>query len=411
MFKRMFVGLLASLFFSSIVLAQTSFTGKSNGAFYNIAVPVAWNGSLVIWNHGYSFNPMLENPPDLGPLAGLQLAEGYAVASSSYSQSQWAVFKTTQDLQHLVNVFKEQVGTPTSIIVTGASLGGIVTADVLENANLGNVVGAFSFCGALAGSRVWDGALDIRLTYDAICEGVPGAAIPGGPTGLPSQFYPFSEEDLGFALQACTGIFIPPVARTPDQQARLDQLLDSTQLPENFIARDLGFAVFGIADLIFDRGKLNTRQGMGNTGVVYDDSSVNADIERVAVNRGAAQRLSDNYKPVGDVGNVKIVSMHTDKDGLVIVENEKEYQDVVSAANLTVAIVVEDIPSHCMFNPAEVTAGWESLRGWLAGLPQPNAAQIQGTCQFIEGAGLAAGPCRIDPGFVIPDMDGRIKPR
>ena len=411
MFKRTVVGLLAVILFSSVAIAQTQFTGKAGKAFYNILVPDVWNGSLVIWNHGYSFNPMLENPPDLGPLAPLQLVEGYAVAASSYRQSQWAVFKTTEDLQTLIEVFEEKVGTPVSVIVTGASLGGIVTADGLEQASLGNVVGAYTFCGALAGSRLWNGALDIRLTYDVICGDVPGAEIPGGPTGLPSQFHPFTPGDLGAALQACTGIFVPPAFRTLGEQSRLNQLLASTQLPENFILTDLFFSVFGIADLIFDQGKLHGRQGMGNMGVAYDDADVNATIERVKTHPGAANRLAENYTPDGTVGDVKIVSLHTDKDGLIIVENEKEYQDVVSPANLTVGIVVEAVPTHCGFTPAELVGGWEALRGWIATGFQPSPAVLQGTCAAVAAGGLFPGPCRIDPTFVIPDMDGRVKPR
>ncbi len=105
--------------------------------------------------------------------------------------------------------------------------------------------------------------------------------------------------------------------------------------------------------------------------------------------------------------------MHTDKDGLVIVENQSEYQGVVDADNLTVGVAVEAEPTHCGFSPAELVAGWESLRGWLAGAPQPTAASLQGTCQVIEATqgALFSGPCRIDPTFVIPDMDGRIAPR
>jgi hypothetical protein len=111
------------------------------------------------------------------------------------------------------------------------------------------------------------------------------------------------------------------------------------------------------------------------------------------------------------VGMAKIVSMHTDKDGLVLVENESEYASVVPAGNLTTAIVVEDLPTHCGFTEGELVAGWESLRIWLAGAPQPTAADIQAICESMVLAGLASGPCRIDPAFVVPDMDGRIKPR
>lgn len=413
MFKRVSAAcaLLAALSWSAAALAATTASGQTpGGAFYRIAVPDTWNGTLVLWNHGYSFSPP-DDEVDLGPLADLQLAEGYAVAASSYRDSQWAVFKTDRDLEELVRAFRKEFGKPQSVIVTGASLGGIVTASALERANLGNVVGAYPFCGAVAGSRVWDGALDIRLSYDAVCGDVPGAAIPGGATGKPSEFFPITNEQIALATHACTGILAPPALRTPAQQARLDQLLGSVQIPESFLLTDMVFSVIGLADLTFDHGKLRGKPGVGNLGVTYDDPEIDAAIQRVRAHPGGARRLQNNFTPRGEVGGVRIVSLHTDKDGLVIVENEKEYDDVVADENLTIATVVEAAPSHCGFTPAEVIAGWESLRGWLAGLPQPSAAGIQGACQVIEGTGLAAGPCRIDPGFAVPDMDERVKPR
>ena len=45
--------------------------------------------------------------------------------------------------------------------------------------------------------------------------------------------------------------------------------------------------------------------------------------------RTARRRLLENFTPTGRVGDVKIVSLHTDKDGLVIVENESEYAATV----------------------------------------------------------------------------------
>jgi hypothetical protein len=105
-----------------------------------------------------------------------------------------------------------------------------------------------------------------------------------------------------------------------------------------------------------------------------------------------------------------IVSLHTDKDGLVIVENEHEYAEVVPPANLTTAIVVEPTASHCGFSNAETLAAWESLRTWVEmGFPKPTPSGIQSLCQAL--APQVGGPCRIDPAFVVPDMDGRIRPR
>jgi len=388
----------------------TTISGKTKGpAYYTISVPDVWNGDLVIWNHGYDFAEPAPNP-DLGPLADLQLSEGYAVAASSYQQSQWAVFKTRKDIRRLIKKFKKEFDEPNNIILTGASLGGIASADALERGNLKNVTGAYTICGAMAGSRVWDGAHDARLTYDAICGDIPAAAISGGATGLPRGIPGIPPEQVAAAANECMGLLTPPEFQTPEQQARLVKFLSATGLPANFIITDMVFATNGLSNLIFDHGKLRGKTGVGNIGVQYSDPDINATIERVKANRRAAKRLKRNYTPDGDLEDeIKIVSIHTDKDGLVIVENQKEYQDVVESQQLSVGVLVEDVPTHCGFNVAETVAGWESLRAWLDGGAQPNAAVLQGTCLAVAKGDPTQ--CRFDPAFVIPDMDGRIPAR
>ena len=392
--------------------ANTVYEGETDGgALIKIEVPDAWNGGLVIYNHGFDLTAIEPSPPSLGPLAGLQLSQGYAVAASSYRQNAWALYKTKNDLLNLVDVFKEQFAEPAEIYIHGFSLGGIVTAQGIE-ANLGNVVGAYPACGAMAGSRSWDGALDARLIYDAICADVPGAFIPGGGTGLPERFTEsdFTNADLGAALQTCFGIFAPPSLRTQDQADRLQTFLGVTQVPESFVVTDMGFAVFGLSDLIYDRKKLNGKQGMGNVGVTYNDPDVNDDIDRVGTHPGGKNRHTKNFTPSGKVKDVKIISTHTSGDGLVIVEQQQPYRDSVPAENITVAVVSESAETHCGFTSAELTAGWQSLRAWVASDNQPSVADIQATCQAIEG-GFGGGPCRYDPNFVIDDMDGRVPPR
>jgi len=285
--------------------------------------------------------------------------------------------------------------------VTGGSLGGIVTIQAVEQGNIGNVAGAYSNCGTIAGSRNWDGALDIRLVYDAVCGNVPGAAIPGGAEGLPKDST-FTPAQLGAALNAC---FSP----TPQGLQRLGQFLAVTKMPASFIGTDMGYVTFGMANLVHDPHKLAGKIGTGNEQVDYGDPSINAAVARVAPNPGAASRLEAFYTPTGDTRRAKIVSLHTDKDGLVIVENESEYASLADPSAFTAAIVVESTPSHCGFTPAETLAGWEALRMWMAGAPQPSPAVIQGTCLALEP--LVGGPCRIDPTFVVPDMDGRVRPR
>lgn len=405
-----FVGGVATTSYGDTVLVGTT----QGGAFFKIVVPTAWNGDLVIWNHGFSLSPV--GPvADLGPLSALQLSEGYAVAASSYQQIGWALFHTKNDLQNMFGVFKANFGTPNRVLINGASLGGIVTDQADETANLGNVVGAYPICGVHGGSINWNGAIDLRLLYDLICSNTPAAAIPGGTTGLPAPGFPgfpFSTSQLAIAVNACMGVLVPPASRTPQQSANLSQFLSLTQLPQNFLLTDMGFALFGLSNVIFDPAKLNGRQGVGNATVNYDSGGpVDQQITRVAADPGAENRLSANYIASGNIGSTKVVSLHTDKDGLVIVENENFYASVVSPSDLTTAIAVETTPTHCGFTVAETVAGWESLRDWVAGGPQPTAQDIQNTCQVLVANSLATGPCRIDPNFVIPPLSNRIRPR
>ena len=124
-------------------VAQTELTGRTaGGAFYKIIVPAGWTpaGGLVIWNHGFSLTPVTSGDGvEVSPLVDLHLANGFAVASSSYRQVGWALFKTKLDLNSLYQTFVAEFGTPDSVYLTGASLGGIVTAQAIEKSNLGNL--------------------------------------------------------------------------------------------------------------------------------------------------------------------------------------------------------------------------------------------------------------------------------
>jgi hypothetical protein len=370
-------------------------------------VPDSWNGQLVIWNHGITLAP--PGPvTDLGPLASVQLAEGYAVAASSYRQTGWALFKSTEDVRTLYDVFVSHFGTPDQVMMTGGSLGGLVSAAAIEEGNIGNVAGALSLCGAVGGSRTIDMILDVRLVYDALCATVPGAFIPGSAEGLPAGST-LTPTGLATAVNACFGLLTPLPLQTPAQQARLAAFASVTRVPLNFVLSDMGYATFGLSDLVHDQGKLKGRLGTGNASVTYGHPAIDASIARVSPHPGAANRLQENYTPTGAVGSTKIVALYTDKDGLVVVEGANEYASVVPAANLTTAVAIEALPTHCGFSPAEVLASWESLRGWVAGAPKPSAASIQGLCTAV--APSAGGPCRIDPTFVVPGLDSRVRPR
>jgi hypothetical protein len=399
--------LMAALWIPTLALADTTITGEKMGAFFKITVPTVWNGDLVIFNQGQ--NNTGPAPAVLGSLSALQLAEGYAVAASSYSNCCWTLFSTDQDLSRLLEIFEDNFGAPDEVIVSGGSLGGLVAAQAVENFEIAPV-GSYLFCGILGGPHIWDGALDLRLFYDVVCAGVPGGTFPGGATGLPAPGYPtagLSIPALATTVNACTGVLLPPAFRTPAQQARLDQYKAATMIPESEVVASMFGPTNLLSNLIFAPDKLDGGQGVGNIGVNYGDPAIDAAIQRVAWDKTARKNLLKNYTPKGEVGATKIVSIHTDGDRTAFVENEKEYQDVVPAANLTTAIVDEAGNTHCGFTSPELVAGWEELRDWIAGGPQPTAQDVQDRCLTLG----APAQCRIDPAYVIADMDTRIRPR
>jgi hypothetical protein len=77
------------------------------------------------------------------------------------------------------------------------------------------------------------------------------------------------------------------------------------------------------------------------SGTVSNSSNVAPSIQRVAAEKKPAKELAKNYTPNGEVNATKIVSIHTDGDGLVIVENEEDYMDKVPASSFSLGVVNE----------------------------------------------------------------------
>ena len=86
-------------------------TGTLGGAKYEIEMPRTWNGTLLLFSHGY--RPAQPAPPDFAPVqtdaqdaprdavATALLAKGYALAGSAYASNGWAVaHRVTPGEQH-----------------------------------------------------------------------------------------------------------------------------------------------------------------------------------------------------------------------------------------------------------------------------------------------------------------------
>src|SRR5690348_16200544 len=127
-------------------------TGTIDGANYLFEVPANWNGTLLLYSHGYRFTGSALTPQDASDTAthGALLAQGYALAGSSYSQNGWALQQAFHDQIALLNFFDTNVGHPTRTIAWGHSLGGIITAGLVQR-NPQRFDAALPMCGVLAG--------------------------------------------------------------------------------------------------------------------------------------------------------------------------------------------------------------------------------------------------------------------
>ena len=422
--------LFVALLFATASHAERVFTGTTpGGAYYRIAVPDTWkNGdSLILFQHGLTFEPPGPNP-DLGPIADLQLSEGYALAASSYRQRSWALFTAADDNAELLAVFKQQVGTPGAIIPYGASLGGLVALKLAEDNRFAPVPGVYSACPPAAGSRVWDTAIDLRLAYDVVCK--DAGDLPTGDAPYPWAYnlrdIPDNLSDLqneallietAVPLNQCTGVNLPSSLRNGAMQRRLTQLMNLAHITsEKFLVTNAGYATYALSDLVRAPDKLNDLNPFTTVGVDYGTSTGGSD----AIDAGILRIQADPFAQLyfrwasdfrGRVSqNTKIVSIHTSQDQLVIPANQSVLRQTLPASQLTSALVSETTPSHCGFSLAEGVAGWEALRAWIATNHQPQVADLENDCNAAVMQG-AAGPCRYDASITPPTFDSQVRPR
>jgi pimeloyl-ACP methyl ester carboxylesterase len=366
---------------------ETSTGTLGDGATYLIQCPaVAWNGTLLLYSHGYVAPGSTSGNPatDVGdPATGAYLlAHGFALAGSSYATEGWAIQQALPDQIGTLDVFDATYGTPTRTIAWGHSLGGIITAGLIQDyPNRFNA--ALPMCGVLSGGvATWNTALDSEFAFQQLIDPSvqvvnitnPGANLTGAETAAAgAQATPQGRARLALtaALGDTPGWFDPasPEPAATDYAAQeVNQFDWASQVTFAF-----AFAL---------RAELEFRAGGNvswNTGVNYfADLAKSADLKEVIalyhaaglsltkdlLTLNSAARISAKPSAVaylakyiafdGDI-SVPVLTMHTTGDGLVVPENEQAYHSVVDRAGngrLLRQIFVARA-GHCTFTPAE----------------------------------------------------------
>ena len=372
----------------------TTYTGTlADGATWQIRVPAGWNGTVLLWSHGYRAPGNANPPQDVSdPVTGGWLLDhGFALAGSSYASTGWAIKEALADQAAVLDAF-QTVGTPTRTIAWGDSLGGMVTAGLVQRIP-GRLDGALPACGVVAGAvATWNQALDAAFAFKLLLA-------PDSPLQVVHIADPAA--NLALATKALAAAQATPAGRA---RIALVAALNNTPgwanptrpepAPDDYTTQQLnqyanlnGTFAFPFAF----RAELEARAGGNpswNLGVDYarqlERSVDRAEVEALYAQAGLsladdlatldrAPRIAPDLDAVGyairnvvfngRLGGVPVLTMHTTGDPLVVAQQERAYAQAVRAAGnaglLRQAFVHR--AGHCSFTPAERIGALQAL--------------------------------------------------
>jgi pimeloyl-ACP methyl ester carboxylesterase len=386
-----FLFVLAIVLISCTAFGQTTLSGSlADGATYLIEVPANWNHTLLLYSHGYVV-PGTANPArDVGDPGTrfFLLNNGFALAGSSYATTGWAIHEALPDQIAVLDLFDSSIGHPKRTIAWGHSLGGIITAGLVQRFP-NRFDAALPMCGVLSGGvGTWNQALDGAFAFKTLL---------GFGTGLQLVHITQPLTNLGIGEQ-----LLAAAQSTPQGRARIALAAAVGDTPgwfdpaspepaaTDFDAQEanqfLWFANVDFPFIFAFRAELEFRAGGNpsfNTGVNYRKQlarsadreevqalyaaaglDLNADLDtleeaaRITADPGATDYLVQNIIFNGELP-FPVLTMHTSGDGLVAVQNESAYRKVVDEADNADLLRQTYVhrAGHCTFTPAEtVTA-------------------------------------------------------
>jgi hypothetical protein len=365
-----------------------------DGATYLIEVPANWNGTLFLYSHGY-VTPGSANPAtDVGDAAtgAFLLLNGFALAGSSYAHTGWAIQEALTDQIAVLDLFNTEFPAPAATIAWGHSLGGIITAGLVQN-NPRRFAGAQPMCGVLAGGvGTWNTALDAEFAFKTLLA--PTSALQLVNITNPTANLTLAEEILGAAALTPQGRARIALASALGDTPGWFTPLSPEPAPNDF-AGQLANQILWDEQVDFPfvfalRAELEARAGGNvswNTDVDYRlqllksanllevwslyqtaGLSLEADLEtlnrtaRIRANPASVDYLKQFIIFNGNI-NVPILTMHTTGDGLVVDENETAYRNIVALKGNSRLLRQTFVSraGHCAFTPAETIAAAETL--------------------------------------------------
>jgi pimeloyl-ACP methyl ester carboxylesterase len=338
-----------------------SCTGDIDGAKYTIKLPKKWNGTLLLYSHGYRFAQ--PGPPDFGPVSTLAqvsstdqdgagtdplsqqlLGQGYALAGSSYKSNGWAVADGVSAGTALHDRFVKLVGTPKRTYVWGDSLGGLIT-EVIAEKNPSWVDGAAPMCGAVAGPNLnFDAALDVAFAVKALID--PALQLTGyasADDAAANWKHAAAAVEKAAADTAHGGtakvLFIAALSGAPDKTGTFDahDLVSQVKGTVESLLTALAFGTSGRFELEQRVGgnpsqntqadypsRISTAEASlittvgGNVATLQKALETQPRVSADAAARAAFEKLGDTTGAL----HAPTLTLHTEDDPLVLVANE-----------------------------------------------------------------------------------------
>jgi pimeloyl-ACP methyl ester carboxylesterase len=358
----------------------TRYWGVHNGAGYRIEIPESWNGDLVLYAHGYrGTGPVLRvgNPS----IRRYLVENGFAWAASSYRTNRYDVRAGVKDTHALGRFFNGMVGNPRRAYVMGHSMGGHVTAKIIEQYR-NAYDGALPMCGVMADDELYDYFISYQLMAQALA-GVE-AEFPSPPNYLtevvpavkvalsdPIPSFPYNLNEQGLKLQAVT------------------MYLSGGERPlfELSFQRWASF----LLGLYFDDPTRGVAAGnmMENIDTVYqldsdpalseEEQELNDMVLRVEADpQGKHPNGIANIPPVAGDPTIPVLSLHTMGDIYVPLVMQQIYAQRLEEngkSDLGVFRVVRDT-GHCGFALSEQEEAFADLVSWVEDGVEPAGDDI-----------------------------------
>lgn len=386
-------------------------SGELHGAPYRIRVPAVWNGTLLVFAHGY--RDKADHPgevdnrnADVAPSAALEaplLAQGFALAGSAYRDNGWEVEGGIHDTKDLTVLFRSLVGQPQRTILYSVSLGSIVGLESMERFG-GIYDGALCMCAPAVGStRIWDSGVALYLAYDVLFGTLPSWGTVGevrNDIDFETEVLPKLIPEVSNPANFPRFEFIRLVAENPGRGI-------TPPPPPSFypgwVFTDMAFLTEFRAELqrraggpfvqnlnqsysltAAERAYLN---GLGVANAVIDAWLGQMNSRRNIDAAPAPRNYVEHYATFNGKIKSPVLTMHTIIDPLVVVANESAYLETVLAAGRSDRLVQTYTTGngHCAFTGPQILIAVAAIDNWVRNGAKPDAGTFPAALGFNHG--------------------------